>query len=57
MIIDRILLALWNFILHYVEIAKRAPSEFEYHHWIIFSVVCLVIGGLCMRGFGSRKDY
>jgi hypothetical protein len=26
-------------------------------HWILLSVVALVVGVVCLRGFGSRTNY
>lgn len=57
MIIDSILKYLWQTIAHYWGIASDAPTHFDYRHWVIFTGICVVIGCLCMRGFGSRKDY
>lgn len=57
MLIDKWLGQLWNLSVHYWGIASDAPTHFDRRHWIALSIVCLVIGCLCMKGFGSRKDY
>ena len=55
--IDHILSKLWQVGVHYGGICLDAPTHFNYRHWMIFTGICVVIGCLCMRGFGSRKDY
>ncbi len=57
MLIDKWLGQLWNLSVHYWGIASDAPTHFDRRHWMVFSVICVVVGCLCMRGFGSRKDY
>ena len=57
MLIDKWLGQLWNLSVHYWGIACDAPTHFDRRHWIVFSIICVVVGCLCMRGFGSRKDY
>ena len=35
----------------------REVVQFGRKEWIALSLVCVVVGFLCMRGYGSRKDY
>lgn len=55
--IDHILEKIWKVTVHYWGIVADTPTHFEHTHWMIFTSICVVIGCLCMRGFGSRKDY
>ena len=57
MLIDDILKKLWQVTVYYFGIAADAPTHFDYRHWVVFTGICVVIGVLCMRGFGSRKNY
>jgi hypothetical protein len=57
MLIDDIVKNVWKVVVHYGGIAVDAPTHFDYRHWVTFTGICVVIGCLCMRGFGSRKDY
>ena len=57
MLIDKWLGQLWQLIQYLIGVATDVPTHFQQRHWIIFSVICLGIGCLCMRGYGSRKDY
>ena len=57
MLIDQWLAKLWELSLHYWGVATDAPTHFSWRHWVVFSVICVVIGCLSMRGFGSRKNY
>lgn len=57
MLIDQWLGHLWDFLLECSDVVSQAPSHLESQHWIILSVVCVVVGCICMRGYGSRKDY
>ena len=57
MLIDQWLGKLWEFSVYYWSVATDAPTHFTWRHWVVFSVICVVIGCLSMRGFGSRKNY
>jgi hypothetical protein len=57
MLIDQWLSKLWDLSVYCWSAACHAPTQFSFRHWIVFSVICLVIGCLSMRGFGSRKNY
>jgi hypothetical protein len=57
MLIDQWLSKLWDFTAYCWSAACHAPTQFSFRHWIVFSVICLVVGCLSMRGFGSRKNY
>ncbi len=57
MLIDQWLGKLWQMGVHYGGIALDTPTHFDRQHWIVFTAICVVIGCLCMRGFGSRKNY
>jgi len=55
-LIDQWLGKLWEVTVHVWGAATDAPTHFTTRHWIVFSLICLVVGCLCMRGFGSRKS-
>ena len=57
MLIDDILENVWKAAVYYFGIAADAPTHFDYRHWVVFTSICVVLGVLCMRGFGSRKNY
>lgn len=42
---------------HYVDVITRSASQLDRQHWVILSVVVLIVGLVCMRGFGSRNYY
>lgn len=42
---------------HYVDVVTRAASQLDRQHWVILSVAVLVVGLVCLRGFGSRNNY
>ena len=44
-------------VWHYVDLVTRAASQLDRQHWIILSVLVLVLGLVCMKGFGSRNNY
>jgi len=44
-------------IWHYVDVVTRSASQLDRQHWVILSFVVLVVGFVCMRGFGSRNNY
>ncbi|MEQ8786944.1 MAG: hypothetical protein RIC55_11620 [Pirellulaceae bacterium] len=35
----------------------RYTGEFDRTQWIFILIGAVVVGFLCLRGFGSRKDY
>ncbi len=35
----------------------NSMANFTYQEWLIVSGVALVLGFLCLRGFGSRTNY
>ncbi|MGW8257103.1 MAG: hypothetical protein ACWGMZ_06435 [Thermoguttaceae bacterium] len=37
-------------VLHYA-------SQLDPQEWVIVLCVLIIIGALCLRGFGSRSDY
>jgi len=41
---------LYKDLLHYT-------SHFRVHDWIMLSLLVLMLGLLCMRGFGSRAKF
>jgi hypothetical protein len=41
----------------FFEAITRAAERLDRDQWIIVSVLVLALGLVCMRGFGSRKDY
>jgi len=57
MLIDQWLAKLWELSVYYWSVTTDAPTHFSWRHWVVFSVICVVIGCLSMRGFGSRKGY
>ena len=57
MLIDKWLGMLWHAGVYYWGIAVDTPTHFDQRHWIFFTAICVVLGCLCMRGFGSRKNY
>lgn len=57
MLIDKWLGMLWSTSVYYWGVACDTPTHFDRRHWLLFAGICVVVGCLCMRGFGSRKDY
>ena len=41
----------------YIDTITRAASSLHREHWIALSVIVLILGLVCMRGFGSRSNY
>ncbi len=45
----------------YVEIAQsalfRLANNMTMAHWGFLAAVLVTVGVICMRGYGSRKDY
>lgn len=35
----------------------RSIEHFDKQDWMLVMVVVLVLGALCLRGFGSRSNY
>jgi len=48
---------MWYQIEQYTAPIFRFCCSLSRHEWIAVFVVALVIGYLCMRGFGSRANY
>jgi hypothetical protein len=44
-------------VWHYLDVVSRSASQLDRQHWVILSVLVLVLGLVCMRGFGSRNNY
>jgi hypothetical protein len=44
-------------VWRYVNEVTSAAGRLDREHWIALSVLVLVIGLICMRGFGSRSNY
>jgi len=43
----------WRFI----DEATYAAGRLDRQQWVILSFVVLIIGFVCLRGFGSRTNY
>jgi len=48
---------MWNQIERVISSLFRHLNGFDRQQWILFFIGTLVVGYLCMRGFGSRKNY
>jgi hypothetical protein len=46
-----------DLILRYVDSVTNAAGHLQREHWIALSVIVLLLGLVCMRGFGSRNNY
>jgi hypothetical protein len=46
-----------DFVYRYLDQLTRHAGNLERQHWVLLSVVLLVVGFICMRGFGSRTNY
>jgi hypothetical protein len=44
-------------VYHYIEHFTRVAAQLDRQHWIVLSVMVLLLGLVCMRGFGSRVNY
>jgi len=44
-------------VTRYIDAVVRSVSGLHREHWIAISVVVLLLGLVCMRGFGSRQNY
>jgi hypothetical protein len=42
---------------YYVNNAMRYINHFGTHEWMLLLLGALVLGAVCMRGFGSRSNY
>jgi len=45
---------MWNKAINTI---GRWLDQLDSEHWFIVLIVVLVIGTMCLRGFGSRKHY
>jgi hypothetical protein len=41
----------------YLDQLTRYAGNLDRQHWVLLSVAVLVMGLVCMRGFGSRNNY
>jgi hypothetical protein len=46
-----------SYVWRYIDSVVNAAGALEREHWIAMSVIVLIIGLICMRGFGSRSNY
>jgi len=46
-----------NHVSRYIDQVTRAVGEFETYHWVGIGVLLIVVGLICMRGYGSQKAY
>ncbi len=46
-----------DFVYRSLDQLTRHAGHFDRQHWVLLSVVVLVMGLICMRGFGSRTNY
>ncbi len=44
------MLELWRRVMHYA--GRMGPQE-----WLLVLVAVIVVGLICMRGYGSRSNY
>ena len=44
-------------IWHYFDVVTRFATQLDRQQWVILSFVVLVVGMICLRGFGSRTNY
>jgi hypothetical protein len=42
---------------HYINVAMNFVNRIQSRHWLMILIGVTIIGALCMRGFGSRKNY
>ncbi len=53
--------AMWSQIQYQLHLlsarALNSMANFSYREWLVVSGVALVLGILCLRGFGSRTNY
>ncbi|RMG00730.1 MAG: hypothetical protein D6741_06310 [Planctomycetota bacterium] len=43
--------------LYWADRGLNKLCHFNMREWMILFVITILIGGVCMRGFGSRKEY
>ena len=55
--IERIIQRVLQILDYYAGMAIEAPTRFTMSHWIVLSIAACTFGFLCLRGFGSRKNY
>ena len=48
---------MWDYVSRYADELGHMLHRLDRIQWLIVFVAALVIGFLCMRGFGSRKYY
>lgn len=41
----------------YIDQFTRFVGDFETHHWVLVGIVLIVVGLVCMKGFGLQKAY
>jgi hypothetical protein len=46
-----------NYISQVVDAALQSVSHLDRNAWLFVLIGALVIGLICLRGFGSRSDY
>jgi len=46
-----------DFFSRYLDRLTDYAGHLERQHWVLISVGVLVMGLICMRGFGSRNKY
>ena len=46
-----------NQVYRYIDQFTRAVGDLETYHWIGIGTLLIVVGFVCMRGFGSQKAY
>ncbi|HEY2147147.1 MAG TPA: hypothetical protein VGH32_04375 [Pirellulales bacterium] len=46
-----------NYISQLVDSALQSVSHLDRNAWLVVLIVALVVGTICLRGFGSRSDY
>ena len=46
-----------SFINQFLRSFARVVDSMEREHWVLASVAVVVVGLICMRGYGSRTNY
>ncbi len=46
-----------NYISQLINGALQSVTHLDRNAWLIVLIVALVVGTICLRGFGSRSDY
>jgi hypothetical protein len=44
-------------VTRFVDQVTRMVGDFETYHWVGIGALLIVVGLVCMRGFGSQKAY